>query len=999
MKMEHEFVIENYNAKKPFTSFLPGIAGLNGKPLWTFYVNRGQCMASFGRRDKDGAIMEFYPANISYRRTPLEGFRTFIKLNHKGKKVIYEPFRLREFCPRDTHTQTLYVLPYEFRIEEISEKHSLKTEIIYFTVPGEDFPALARIVRVTNLSPHAESLEIIDGMPKICPFGMNEFFMKHMSRTIEAWMETEGVGRKTPFYKLKVNAADVSRIERITGGAFYLSMDSGGGRPGIIADPASVFGDFGDLTYPGAFAGNEFNPHAPQRTKNITPSAFSHCRASLPGGGKYSISSLIGHAASAKKLKRVSAGIKEKFFRDKRAQNKTETEKISSSVRVFSGMEKFDAYAEQTNLDNTLRGGYPVIPVNRKKPIYVFNRKHGDPERDYNDFVLEPELYSQGDGNFRDTNQNRRNSVWIKPDIGAKDINDFYNLIQLDGFNPLVIKPYKSGRISAEHKEGYWIDHWTYNLDLLESYGAIFPERITRLLFAGKDFLFFDSPYRVKPRSGRYVKDARGNVRQYNCVYLDEEKEKLVNSRKREKSWVRTKSGTGVLYGCSLAAKILTIIVNKMASLDPSGRGMEMEADKPGWCDSLNGLPGIMGSSLCEAAELLRLVVFLKKTLNNSGRASVRLPREVSDFLDGLLKELGKNRKAFSARANISYWKNSNALKERYREKVRFGVNGREKEISREKIAEFLSLSAGKLENGIRRSKNREGIPYTYFVNNPRRFTARPLPLFLEGPVHVLKMEKDKSRALRLYKNIKNSALYDKKLGMYKLNVSVASEPLEIGRTRVFTPGWLENESVWLHMEYKYLLEVLRSGLYGEFYDDFKTALIPFQDPGVYGRSVFENSTFLVSSEFFDKSLHGTGFVARLTGATSEFLTMLRIMNLGKNPFLFSESGVIFKPVPVLHKTLFTKKGRTIEFDFGKTKKNVNIPKNSYAFSLFGNTLIVYKNPGRKNTFGRNKVAPVQFTIKTADGKKSIVKRNCLKEPFSTRLREGKIEILSVLLG
>ena len=53
---------------------------------------------------------------------------------------------------------------------------------------------------------------------------------------------------------------------------------------------------------------------------------------------------------------------------------------------------------------------------------------------------------------------------------------------------------------------------------------------------------------------------------------------------------------------------------------------------------------------------------------------------------------------------------------------------------------------------------------------------------------------------------------------MYKVNASLASQSHEIGRARAFTPGWLENESIWLHMEYKYLLEVLKAGLYEEFF-------------------------------------------------------------------------------------------------------------------------------------------------------------------------------------
>src|SRR5699024_6777700 len=31
--------------------------------------------------------------------------------------------------------------------------------------------------------------------------------------------------------------------------------------------------------------------------------------------------------------------------------------------------------------------------------------------------------------------------------------------------------------LEAEHGDGFWIDHWTYNLDLIDSYLAVYPDR------------------------------------------------------------------------------------------------------------------------------------------------------------------------------------------------------------------------------------------------------------------------------------------------------------------------------------------------------------------------------------------------------------------------------------------------------------------------------------------------------------------------------------------
>src|SRR5688572_16979361 len=88
------FVIENYNQARPFSSFLPGIAGLFGKPMWVFYTNRGQCISSFGIRNKNGAMLEFYPANKAYTHTPLLGFRTFIRRKRGKNWEVYEPFQV-----------------------------------------------------------------------------------------------------------------------------------------------------------------------------------------------------------------------------------------------------------------------------------------------------------------------------------------------------------------------------------------------------------------------------------------------------------------------------------------------------------------------------------------------------------------------------------------------------------------------------------------------------------------------------------------------------------------------------------------------------------------------------------------------------------------------------------------------------------------------------------------------------------------------------------------
>ncbi len=84
--------IEESAAARPFSNFLPGIAGPLGVPLWAFYVNRGQALASFGVETKDNPILEFQPANTAYQATPYTGFRTFLKQSQGADTELYEPF-------------------------------------------------------------------------------------------------------------------------------------------------------------------------------------------------------------------------------------------------------------------------------------------------------------------------------------------------------------------------------------------------------------------------------------------------------------------------------------------------------------------------------------------------------------------------------------------------------------------------------------------------------------------------------------------------------------------------------------------------------------------------------------------------------------------------------------------------------------------------------------------------------------------------------------------
>ncbi|MBI4597434.1 MAG: cellobiose phosphorylase [Candidatus Omnitrophica bacterium] len=1050
------FVIEDYLRARPFASFLPGIAGVWGIPMWVFYVNRGQGIAGFGTQNKDHPIMEFLPANKAYRATPQQGFRTFVKLSAGRRQTVYEPFRASATGKDSATTQRMRIRRHELELEERHHGLNLETRVQYFTIPHEPFAALARVLTLTNRGRAPLALELLDGLPAIIPYGMQDYFLKNMSRTIEAWVRVDNVGRRAPFFRLKVEPHDRPEVVPIHAGNFYVACAHDGTRSRLlepIVDPALIFGCHEDFTIPERFLDASFRAPAHQLVSEKTPCAMGYLKTALRPGESRTVASLFGHIQHLKRLNALLAAITSPdFFLRKRQENQQLIDQITQPIATASGLPAFDLYCRQTFLDNVMRGGAPAALGG--KTLYVFGRKHGDLERDYNQFVVPATPFSQGNANYRDVNQNRRTDAWFYPQVGESTLIAMFNLLQADGFNPLIYKglrflapaeelhrypalgkilskPFTPGELldhisrcdvklseppeqflpriiararaveDAEHGEGFWTDHWTYNLDLLESYLALYPDRLRALLLEERVFTFYDNTHVVLPRAKKYVL-AKGVARQFHAVRLDPEKHALVHGRTEDPHRMRAEHGRGPVYTTTLAVKMLAVIANKLASLDPSGLGIEMEADKPNWYDALNGLPGLFGSSLCETFELKRWMQCLSQALaarHPPLSASIAVPEELAAFISQLEQAL--------AQPQAQYWEASASAKEAYREQIRLGWSGQEDAFAIDRLLRFLQAGIGNVSRGIAKSSAAAGgLPLSYFTHEAlayaestgphpaitlKRRRSRALPLFLEGLVHALRQEPRPAKARALYRAARKSPLYDARLKMYRVCELLTKEPEDIGRCRVFSPGWLEHASIWLHMEYKFLLELLRCGLHEEFYEEFFNALIPFQPPARYGRSILENSSFLVSSAHADASLHGAGFVARLSGATAEFLQMWLWMMVGRAPFqmnpAFSGKGGVnsrgqleLRFAPILHGKLFDQAGRL-------------------SFTFLGATRVTYRNPWHRSTFGAKAVQPSAAQLTLRDGRQVDIPGGIIPAPYAEQIRQGEAASIEMTLA
>jgi hypothetical protein len=306
------YIFEDYDAQTVFSDFLPGLAGVYGKPLYAFYINRGQAIAAFGVKSKQYPILEFESANKAYQSTALLGFRTFLQGSRPSnsrlplqapKRFVVEPFSplvtrftttsggsgekknsSRRSSSSSSHStgsskhprrallpkRIMYAGANELQLQELDLHHSIETNVTYFILPEEDFGAFARRTQITNTHPKQPlTLSVLDGLAQMEPAGGGgkmDKLLKTIGRTLEGWMgvyfpyqDKDGNSNSNasiitmPFYRLSTLPQDSDKVQVQHAGHYCLSFvedDAGPHLLPIVYDTSKVFGQDSTLLQP-----------------------------------------------------------------------------------------------------------------------------------------------------------------------------------------------------------------------------------------------------------------------------------------------------------------------------------------------------------------------------------------------------------------------------------------------------------------------------------------------------------------------------------------------------------------------------------------------------------------------------------------------------------------------------------------------------------------------------------------------------------------------------
>jgi len=1123
------YVLEDYDAKPTFSSFLPAVAGVYGKPVWSFYVNRGQGVASFGFVSKDYPILEFNAANKAYQLTPYIGFRTFVKGTRDGKEFITEPFSpatTRDLDSTDDQDtlpkRIMFVGANEFEIREMDAAHGLTTSVKYIVLPEETFGALVRRTNITNTGKSPVTLSVLDGLAQVEPVGgAIDWALKNMGRTLEGWMGVyqAGEGTTMPYYRMSTEPGDAASVKIELAGHYVLSFleesDSNSTLLPIVYDSNAVFGRDTTLLEPDGLKSSSVSDilSRPQYGQARTSSAFATVEEiTLQPGESLSIASFYGKTDHIEEVEPIANHIIRMGYVEEKFQLARDMiNELTSSVETNTTNHLFDGAVKQMFLDNSLRGGIPMIlgdvdasakysnydEDERVKVFHVFSRIHGDLERDYNAFYIDDTYFSQGQGNFRDVAQNRRDDVTFTPRIGSFDVQMFLAFIQADAYEPLTVEaviyfindknvaaqiaaestgdpksaevltnvlnggPFRPGQLfqlidslgiiittpkeqfidkivsastdlpMATFGQGYWGDHWDYYIDLINSYLAIYPDGEETLMY-DRELRYFFSTATVKPRSEKYVLTLTFDGKSYHVLQLDatefdtdkEAEQDRFRSKKTgivsfDASWQRTKDG-GSAFTSSPIAKLFLLGSIKFATRDAYGMGIEYEGGRPGWNDAMNGLPGMVGSGMPETFELHQLLTYVKRVVDTYGRPVV-VPAELGEMITSVNDALDElEASGFVEPEELSfdvphdlftYWDKVATAREKYRSEVQYYFSGETEEYTAKAVSKMIDRWLREIEIGIQRAlkigsdghedDGKSGIPPSYFAYNitswelngltnavglplvnAKSMSVLRFPLFLEGPTRYMKTVINDSAAVSdIYQKVRKSGLRDDELGMYYVSASLKGQSYDMGRMMAFSPGWLENQSIWMHMSYKYYLELLRGKLYDKFFDEMRGGgMLPYMDPVRYGRSLMECSSFLASSAFPDPSYHGRGFSARLSGSTAEFLSIWKLIFIGANPFFLDDEGKLsFSLKPVIPSWMFE------DDDPNSAEPTYDADGNlTISFKLFAHIPVTYHSKQGGDLFG---IAPNGYKVHLNDGSVQEISGGVISSELADKIR------------
>ena len=785
-KEEPLLAIKDYDEMPPF--FMSLISRDN---LWAFISSRGSLTA--GRQSAEKSIFPYVTVDKIHDNYGTTGPRTIIRLKGNNLWEPFTPHAAKE--PDIERTLSKGILGNSICFEERRVRDGLSFK--YRWQPAGRF-GLARTACLQNFSNQTVTLNILDGIANILPPGLDSRMQANSSVLTDAYKQSElqansrmaiystasGItDRPEPMENLRANCAWSSGLDEVAvtlatkvpdamiqakaidscdlncgqRGAYWLhgevTVEPGQKKEWVIVldsdlDAAGIAQRIEELD----------TQDGQERVKDAIDSNAAELVRLLASADAFQCvndsMSQIHHTANVLfnsmrggvfingydiKGEHLQAHFKQA---NRRLYN---LHKIAlSSLNGWMNYKECRSQIEALNDLDLLRLFLEYLPL-------TFSRRHGDPSRPWNKFVIKTND-SDGNpcmayqGNWRDIFQNWESLCLSYPLFLKHVVAKFLNTSTMDGYNPYRISDsgFDWEEIDADDPFsgiGYWGDHQiVYLLRLIEALRAHEPVVLNKWLDE-RIFVFANVPYRIKSLEAIFDNPK-------STIIFDSELSAKLRLQAKEKGSdsALLRSTDASIHKANLTEKILIPMLVKLSNFVPGG-GIWMNTERPEWNDANNALVG-NGLSMVTAGHLLRYVGFCRdwwSQLDHDKQISMSAP--VADFVDSLLS-IFSNKNTDSHASTTNDILRAQVVRELglsgqcYREHVYAGNFGTQRKLALKTVLQLLENADRWLRASLLAAKRADGLMNSYnlldYSVDRNSMSVDELSEMLEGQVSGL---------------------------------------------------------------------------------------------------------------------------------------------------------------------------------------------------------------------------------------------------------------------
>jgi hypothetical protein len=805
------YKISNYDSIPPF--FMSLVSSSNH---WFFIASTGGL--SVGRDNASLALFPYYTVDKITENYENTGPRTIFLVEQGGKTCLWEPFSNRYrgiyFVEHNLYKNTLGTT---LIFEEIN--HTLRLTYRYAWRMGDLF-GFVKSNWLINDGPEFLKIEVVDGLQNILPANVPDSMQTNTSVLVDAYKRNEldpstGMG----FFTLNSIPTDLAEPREsllasvawqtgLIAKAYLLSsrqLDCFRAGEKLTTE-AEVRGLRGAYFVNSTFELASNSEHSWHIASDVQQDAASiiHLQNLLKGDPDELLTLLETDLASNRKsLENIVAcadGIQVSqnmlltshhfantmfnvmrggYFPDNYSAQKgdflnfigahdrsllTELAAFFSELPENFSIGLLNQLAERNGSKDLLRLANSFLPLS-------FSRRHGDPSRPWNRFSInlkktDGSLQLDYEGNWRDIFQNWEALAYSYPEYIENMIFTFLNATTMDGYNPYRIT-YRG--IDWEVPEpanpwaniGYWSDHQIiYLVKLMEISSKVHPGRLSNALDRSL-FSYANIPYRIKPYE-ELIKDP------FNTIFFDWDLEREIEEAVRKKGTDQklVQSQKGKVLHATLAEKLLTLLMAKLANFVPEG-GIWMNTQRPEWNDANNALVG-KGLSVVTLAYLRRFIVFISGIVEQSAFPSFDIHSEVQGYYSQVKKILEENKSTlqsgFSEDSRRKIMDDLGQAGSNYRwNSYQNSFSGQLTQLTKDELINFLDLVLKYCDRTLRVNRREDHLFHAYNILHLEPGVARVSHMYemLEGQVAILSSGfLNGAESLTLLESLRNGPLF-----------------------------------------------------------------------------------------------------------------------------------------------------------------------------------------------------------------------------------------------